>query len=155
MSLKRDQKSSLFFLFFAGVMLVSSVQASLGSFSSPGSGLLAFLAALLLAFFSLVSFFLPYLRKGETRERPVFSSSEIHWGNLLATLIALFAFPVVLKPLGFTVTLFGFTLFMSKAIGARSWTGAILFSLITTFASYLFFVSWLKFFTEKGMLGIY
>jgi len=155
MRLKKDQKSSLFFLFFAGAMLVSSVQASLGTFSSPGSGLLSFLAASVLAFFSLVNFILPCLRKGENRGRPVFSSSEINWKNLILTLIALFAFPFVLKALGFGVTMLGFMLFMSKVVGARRWTSAILFSVITTSVSYLLFVHWLKFFVDKGILGIY
>jgi len=155
MRLKKDQKSSLFFLFFAGAMLVSSLKASLGTFSGPGSGLLSFLAASLLAFFSLVNFILPCLRKGENRGRPVFSSSEINWKNLILTLIALFAFPFVLKALGFGVTMLGFMLFMSKVVGARRWTSAILFSVITTSVSYLLFVHWLKFFVDKGILGIY
>lgn len=136
-------------------MLVSSVQASLGTFSSPGSGLVSFLVALLLAFFSLVNFFLSHIRKGEDRERRVFSSDGINWKYLLLTLIALFAFPILLKPLGFGLTMLVFMLFMSKVVGARRWTGAIVFSLITTFVSYLFFVYWLKIFTDKGMLGIY
>jgi len=155
MRLKKDQKSSLFFLLFAGAMLVSSVQASVGTFSSPGSGLLPFLVASLLAFFSLVNFILPILGKGRARERAAFSSSEINWRNLLLTLILLFAFPFVLKPLGFGLTMLGFMLFMAKVVGARKWTVAILFSVITTLVSYLLFVHWLKFFVDKGILGIY
>jgi hypothetical protein len=153
--LNKDRKSSLFFLFFAGVMLVSSVQASLGTFSNPGSGLVSFLAALLLAFFSLVNLILPSLRKGEKRERSAFSTSEVNHKNLFVTLISVAAFPVVLKPLGLGVTMFGFMLLMSKVVGARRWAGAILFSLVTTFVGYLFFVYWLKLFGDKGILGIY
>jgi hypothetical protein len=53
------------------------------------------------------------------------------------------------------VTMFGFMLFMSKVVGERKWTGAIFFSVITTFVSYLLFVCWLKFFVDKGIFGIY
>jgi len=154
MHLKKDQKSSLFFLVFAGAMLASSLKASVGSFSSPGSGLLPFLAASLLGFFSLVNLILSSLRRDE-KERPAFSSAEINWKNLILTLIAIFAFPFVLKPLGFGVTMFGFMLFMSKVVGGRRWPGAIVFSFITTFVSYILFVYWLNFFVDKGVLGIY
>ena len=155
MRFKKDQKSSLFFLFFAGAMFVSSLKASLGTLSSPGSGLLSFLAASLLGFFSIVNFALPSFRKGFNEGKPAFSSSEINWKNLVSTLIALFAFPFALKPLGFGLTMLGFMLFMTKVIGARRWASAILFSVITTSVSYLLFVYWLKFFVDKGILGIY
>jgi hypothetical protein len=155
MQLKKDQKSSLFFLFFAVAMMVSSVQVSLGTFASPGSGLLAFLAASLLALFSIVNLIVSRAGKSGKTERPVFAVSEINWKNLVLTLIALFAFPFVLKPLGFGLTMLGFMLFMAKVIGARKWPGAIVFSLSTTVVSYLLFVYWLKFFVDKGVLGIY
>ena len=155
MGLKKDQKSSLFFLVFAGAMLVSSVKASLGSLSSPGTGLLSFLAASLLGIFAAINFILPGLRQGPDQEKPAFSSSEISWKNLIFTLIALFAFPFALKPLGFGLTMLGFMFFMAKVIGARRWAGAILFSFVTTLVSYILFVYWLKFFVDKGILGIY
>ncbi len=155
MRLKKDQQSALFFLLFAGEMLISSFDASLGNFSSPGSGLLPFIAASLLGFFSLISLIRPGLRKSPDDEEPVFSFSDLNWKNLLSTLIALFAFPFALRCLGFAATMFGFMLFMSKVVGTRRWAGAILFSVITTFVSYLLFVYWLKFFVDKGILGIY
>ena len=154
MGLRKDQKSSLFFLVFAGVMMVSSLKASLGTFSNAGSGLLSFLAASLLGVLSLVNFVLSGRRKDE-KEMPAFSFADINWKNLFATLIALFAFPFVLKPFGFGVTMFGFMLFMSKVVGARRWKGTIFFAVTTTFVSYLLFVYWLKFFVDKGIFGIY
>ncbi len=155
MRLKKDQQSAVFFLFFAGAMLISSFDASLGHFSSPGSGLLPFIAASLLGFFALISLIRPGLRKAPDDEKSVFSFSEMNWKNLLSTLIALFTFPFALRHLGFAATRFGFMLFMSKVVGARRWAGAVLFSVITTFVSYLLFVYWLKFFVDKGILGIY
>ncbi len=155
MHLKKDQKSSLFFLLFALVMLVSSTTASLGSFSSPGSGLLPFLAASLLGLSAIGNFVLASYRKGFSETKPAFSFSEINWKNLLLTLMALFAFPFALKPFGFGPTMLGFMFFMTKVIGARRWLSVILFSFITTTVSYLLFVCWLKFFVDKGILGIY
>ena len=155
MGLKKDQKSSFFFLLFAVAMIVSSLEASLGTFSSPGSGLLTFLAASLLGFFAIVNLLLSMFDKGPHEEKPAFSFAEMSWKNLVLTLIALFAFPFVLKPLGFGLTMLGFMFLMAKVVGARRWRGAILFSFITTVVSYLLFVYWLKFFVDKGVLGIY
>jgi hypothetical protein len=155
MTLNRTQKSSLFFLLFAGVIVAASVNASVGSFASPGPGLLPCLAASLLGCFSLISLIRPIFTKGQTAEKTIFSSEGVNWKSLVSTLGALFAFPFVLRYLGFGPTMFGFMLFMAKVVGDRKWTSSLLFSLITTSISYLLFVYWLQFFVDKGILGLY
>lgn len=145
--------SSLFFVLVAAVVLVSSVKAGLGSFKNPGSGLFPFLSAVLVTVLSLPILIISTLgRAGE--EEPIFARSEMNWGNIIRTVAALFAFPLVYKVLGFNVTVFGFMLFLAKAIEPRRWIVAILFALITTIASYVMFVYWLGFYFEKGILGI-
>ena len=72
----------------------------------------------------------------------------------MVTLGALFAFPFLLNLLGFNLTVFGFMLFLAKAIEPRRWVIAVLFALSTTIACYLLFVYWLKFAVEKGVFGI-
>jgi hypothetical protein len=151
---KKDQISSIFLLLVAGVLLIASVNASLGSFGEPGSGLVPFLAAFLLGFFSLLNLVLSSLKKTKEKEKPLFSSHEMNWKNLIMTLGALFAFPFLLKLLGFNLTVFGFMLFLTKAIEPRRWVIAVLFALSTTIACYLLFVYWLKFVVEKGVFGI-
>jgi hypothetical protein len=59
-----------------------------------------------------------------------------------------------LKLLGFNLTVFGFMLFLTKAIEPRRWVTAVLFAGSTTIACYLLFVYWLKFVVEKGVFGI-
>jgi hypothetical protein len=152
--LKKDQISSIFLLFVAGVILISSIKASVGSFGEPGSGFVPFLAALLLGVFSLSNLIILSLKKGGEKEEPIFAFSEINWKNLIMTLGALFAFPLLLKVLGFNLTVFGFMLFLAKAIEPRRWVVAVLFALSTTIACYLLFIYWLKFVVEKGVLGI-
>jgi len=152
--LKKDQISSIFLLFVAGIILTSSVKASLGSFREPGSGFVPFLAAFVLAIFSLLNLVLSSLKKVRGRERPIFILSEMNWKHLIMTLGALFAFPFLLKLLGFNLTVFGFMLFLAKAIEPRRWMTAVLFALSTTIACYLLFIYWLKFVVEKGVLGI-
>lgn len=154
MTLKKDQISSIFWLFVAGVIIISSVKVSLGSFSNPGGGLISFLAASLLAIASIVNLIVTSLRKDEEGKKPIFVWSETNWRNLIKTLGALFAFPLLLNLLGFNLTVFGVMLFLAKAIVPRRWTTAILFALIVTFACYLLFVWWLQFFVEKGIFGI-
>jgi len=154
MKLRKDQISSVFLLVVAGVILISSVKASLGSFGTPGSGFVPFLAAFLLGFFSLLGLVLSSLKKTKEKEKTLFPSHEMNWKNLIMTLGALFAFPLLLKLLGFNLTVFGFMLFLAKAIEPRRWVIAVLFALSTTIACYLLFVYWLKFVVEKGVFGI-
>ena len=154
MKLKKDQISSIFLLVLAGVILISSAEASLGTFGEPGSGLVPFLAALLLGIFSLSNLIISSLRESGEKEKPIFAFSEINWKNLILTLGALFAFPLLLNVLGFNLTVFGFMLFLAKAIEPRRWVAAVLFALSTTIVCYLLFVSWLQFVVEKGIFGI-
>jgi hypothetical protein len=152
--LKKDQISSIFLLLVAGIILTSSIKASLGSFREPGSGFVPFLAAFVLAIFSLLNLAISSLKKEIGRERPIFILSEMNWRNLVMTLGALFAFPLLLKVLGFNLTVFGFMLFLAKAFERRRWVIAILFALVTTVTCYLLFIYWLKFVVEKGVFGI-
>ncbi len=154
MKLKKDQISSIFLLLVAGIILTSSVKASLGSFREPGSGLVPFLAAFVLGVFSLSTLLLSSLKKTKEKEEPIFTFHEMNWRSLIMTLGALFAFPLLLNLLGFNLMVFGFMLFLAKAIEPRRWVIAILFALSTTIVCYLLFVYWLKFVVEKGILGI-
>jgi putative tricarboxylic transport membrane protein len=152
--LKKDQISTIFLLLVAGVLLIASVNASLGSFGEPGSGLVPFLAAFLLGIFSLLDLAVSSLKNTGGKEKPVFRLREMNWRNLIMTLGGLFAFPFLLKLLGFNLTVFGFMLFLAKTIEPRRWGIAVLFALSTTIACYLLFVFWLKFVVEKGVFGI-
>ena len=120
----------------------------------PGSGFVPFLAAFLLGFFSLLGLVLSSLKKTKEKEKTLFPSHEMNWKNLIMTLGALFAFPLLLKLLGFNLTVFGFMLFLAKVTEPRRWVIAVLFALGTTIACYLLFVYWLKFVVEKGVFGI-
>ena len=154
MKLKKDQISSVFLLLVVGVILISSIQASLGSFGEPGSGFVPFIAAFLLGIFSLSNLIISGLKKAEEKEKPIFPFHEMNWKNLIMTLGALLAFPLLLNLLGFNLTVFGFMLFLVKAIEPRRWVIAVLFALSTTIVCYLLFVCWLKFVVEKGIFGI-
>jgi putative tricarboxylic transport membrane protein len=154
MRLTKDQISSIFLLIASGAILVSSLQASLGTFGEPGSGLVPFLAALLMAIFSLSNLVIATLKKTGEKEEPIFDFGRLNWRNLLVTLGALFAFPFLLRVLGFSLTVFGFMLFLAKAVEPRRWRAAVVFALSTTITCYLLFVYWLKFVVEKGIFGI-
>lgn len=154
MTLKGDQISSIFWLFVAVVIIISSIKVSLGSPSNPGAGLVSFLAASVLAIFSIVNLIVEGSRKHKEGEKPIFVWSEINWRNLIKTLGALIAFPLLLNLLGFDLTVFGVMLFLAKAIIPRRWTAAILFALTVTLVCHLLFVWWLQFFVEKGIFGI-
>lgn len=152
--LKRDQISSIFLLFFAGIIFIASLEESFGSFSGPGPAFVPSLVALLLGIFSLVNLIVGSIGKGKEKEDPIFNFSQINWKNLIKTLGAVLAFPLLLGVLGFNLVVFGFMFFLSKAIEPRRWLIAISFALITTLVVYFLFVYWLKYYVEKGILGI-
>ncbi len=152
--LRKNQISSIFLLLVAGIILTSSIEASVGSFREPGSGFVPFLAGSVLAIFSLLNLVLSSLKKTKDKEKPLFPSHAMNWRNLIMTLGALFAFPFLLKFLGFNLTVFGVMLFLAKAIEPRRWWIAVLFASSTTIACYLLFIYWLKFVVEKGIFGI-
>ncbi|MCX5907836.1 MAG: tripartite tricarboxylate transporter TctB family protein, partial [Deltaproteobacteria bacterium] len=147
-------KSSIVFLFISGTVMIASLEVSLGSFSSPGSGLLPFLAALLLGIFSFINIIAVSRRAGNQNEKPIFPPAETNWRNLAVALGALVAFPFSLPVLGFNLTVFGFILFLSKTIEPSRWRRALLFALITTLCCHFLFVYWLKFVIERGIFGI-
>jgi len=154
MRVQKDQIGSLFFLIVSVVILVSSVEASLGSLKEPGSGMIPFLAASLMGIFSVTGLVLATLKNPGRPERPAFAFRETNWKNLGMTLAALFAFPFVLGLLGFDLTVLGFTLFLARAIEPKRWVSALLFALSATVACHILFVYWLKFSVEKGIFGI-
>jgi putative tricarboxylic transport membrane protein len=154
MKLTKDQISSIFWLLFSVVMLVSSNMIPLGTFRNPGGGFVPFLAAFVLAIISLINLIITSLEKSGRNEKPIFLHAEINWRNIFKALGALLAFPLLLETLGFNLTVFGFMLFLSKAIEPRKWTVAILFAFITAFVCYLLFVRWLKYSVEIGIFGI-
>ena len=156
MEKKREQQAgSLFWLLIAGAIMLSAYGSSIGNFSSPESGFLPFFAALFLGFLSLLNLGLTsFSDPHKAREKPDSPHSETNWRNLLLAVGALFAFPFLLEPLGFNVTVFGFTLLLTRVIGRGPWKKVLPFSLLTTAFCYLLFVRWLKFVVEKGILGI-
>lgn len=151
---KKELTSSIFLLIVALVILISSIKASLGSFRNPESGLVPFLSALLLVLLSLINIIISALKKYGIEERSIALFREVNWKNLLITLGALFAFPLLLNILGFNLTVFGFMLILLKTIEPRRWIWAIFFAIATTVVCYLLFVYWLKFVVEKGIFGI-
>jgi Tripartite tricarboxylate transporter TctB family len=152
MRVHKDQVSSLFLLIVSGIILASSIKASVGSLEEPGSGMIPFLAASLMGIFSLSGLVLATMSNSREQERTAFR--EINWKNLGATLTSLLAFPFVLRLLGFDLTVFGFILFLAKATEPRRWVIAVLFALGTTAACHLVFIYWLKLSLEKGIFGI-
>jgi hypothetical protein len=141
---KKDQVSGIFWLIIAVMVLISSAKASLGSFSSPGPGLISF----------ILNIVVTVCKKSYFESDKVPNIARMNWKNIARAVGALFAFPVLLSFLGFNLTVFGVILFLVKAIEPRRWVTAIFFALIVTIVCYVLFVWWLKFFIEKGIFGI-
>jgi hypothetical protein len=145
MKFKKDQISSLFQLIIAGIIHLSSIDASIGSFGEPGLGLVPFVAVFPAGILSLSSLVFSILKNTGAREKTVFQLQEMNWRNLITMLGALFAFSFLLKLVGYNLTVFRFMIFLAKTIEPRRWVIAVLFALSTTLVYYLLFVYWLRF----------
>jgi len=154
MRINKDQISYLFLSIVSGIILVSSIEASLGSLEEPGSGMIPFLAASLMGIFSVSGLVLASPKNSSRPERPAFAFREINWKNLGMVLAALLAFPFAVRLLGFDLTVFAFMLFLAKATEPRRWVIAVLFAVSTTVACHIVFVRWLKMSLDKGIFGI-
>ena len=96
MRVHKDQVSSLFLLIVSGIIMVSSVKASLGSLEEPGSGMIPFLAASLMGIFSVSGLVLASLKNSREPERLALAFREINWKDLCMTLMSLLAFSFAL-----------------------------------------------------------
>ena len=117
MRVPKDQVSSLFLLIVSGIILVSSVKASLGSLGDTGLGMIPFLAASLMGMFSVLGLVLASRKNSGRPERLAFAFREINWKNLwhdgdVPVGVFLFA----LRGLGFDLTVFGFILFWPRPL---------------------------------------
>ncbi len=95
-----DQTSALVWFALGSIVAIASLRYGLGTLDSPGTGFLPFLAGLAISLFSMIGLVHSTLKlkKGEGW-KPVMQG--LTWKKSLIVLGALFAYALLLKPLGF------------------------------------------------------
>jgi putative tricarboxylic transport membrane protein len=148
----RDQMSSALFFLLGLLICFFSMKYKIGSLAAPGSGLMPFLAGLMMSMLSLFGFAQSTLKGQEAGHwQPAFKNQA--WRKSLLTLAALVGFQLLMKPIGFVLTTVLFIGFLLRAVIPQRWPVVAVVSLLTALFTYIVFDVWLQAQLPKGMWG--
>jgi putative tricarboxylic transport membrane protein len=134
-----------------GLFVAGGLQQGLMLRGVPGPGFLPFLSGLALIFVSLFVL-IPAVCQKEKAESTGFFPERDSFRKLLFALVALFAFGVAMRHLGYLLTTFLFMFFTPRVMGPKGWGTITLVALLTAVLSYLLFVVLLEVQLPKGLL---
>jgi len=147
-----DQASAAFWFALGSIIAIASLRYRLGTLASPGTGFMPFLAGLAIAFFSFIGLLHGTLRRKQgVGWKPTMSG--LMWEKSLIVLAALFAYTLLLRPLGFSLCTALFIGFLLKTVKPQGWMVVIAGSLLTALGAYGIFEVWLKAQLPKGPWG--
>lgn len=139
-----------------GIFLcIGSLSLRLGDFQRPGPGFMPFLSGLAMLILGSISIFIKapqeLVNTEEIAGERALSRKKIR--SFWVPLSLLFAYIMLLEPLGFLLAtfLFLFSLFKLKD---KRWLAPLIFSAVVVLVSYLFFSVWLKAQFPKGIFKI-
>jgi putative tricarboxylic transport membrane protein len=141
-------------LFFTGLAIcLGAVRYRLGTFAQPDSGLVPFLAGAGICLFSAIGFIQATARRSRGAGW-VSPFSGVFWRRMLLVVLALVAYVLLLKPLGFLLCTALFVGFLLRAIEPQRWLIVLGVAVLTALACYGLFELWLQAQLPKGFLGI-
>ncbi len=143
MKTEDHQVFAIFFWVGLGVFVMySSCRFGLGSFRSPGPGLMPFLLGALLCsvslYFLATSFFRKNARKGDESEAKEKRQGHANIGKIIFVVASLIVYALVLEKLGYVVATLFLLFGLFWAAGTTRLLAAIL-SLATVLLTYFFF----------------
>ena len=141
----REVRVGLFFLVFSLWMTYESWRLGLGTLKKPGSGFLAFCAALLLSVFALVLISRGWKLREANRPFP---------RRVILALAILVLYSFALHILGFIVATFFMVGIFFRLAQQRSWWALLGMSALVTFLAYLVFGVFLHVYFPRGLFGI-
>jgi len=150
--LNNDQVSAAIWLMLGLVITFTSIPYGLGTLDSPRTGFMPFLAGLAISLFSFIGIAHATLKqKKGVGWKPVMRG--LRWKKALIVLIALLAYVLLLKPLGFSVCTALFIGFLLRAVHPQKWPVVIAGAIGTAVATFGLFELWLKAQLPKGPWG--
>ena len=140
-----DRMSGLVWVFLGIAICIGSVKLRLGGFHKPGPGFMPFLAGSFLTLLGSIlagSTIAKGLEKEKTKGKEAWMN--VNWKRFLFTLSGLFAYALLLEPIGFYPTAFLFLFFLFKLTEPKRWLMPAGLAGISVLLSYLIFSVWLK-----------
>jgi putative tricarboxylic transport membrane protein len=142
-----------FFLTVGLIFAVYSRSVDIGDWSEPGAGFLPFYGGLSMIGMAMLLLVKSLFGKDTgTADDPFFPESD-SWKRVLSTLLALVAYNLLLKPLGFVLVTFFFVAFLVKFIFPESWVKSLTTAVLSTVCAQVVFVNLLEINFPKGILG--
>jgi multisubunit Na+/H+ antiporter MnhB subunit len=147
-----DQVSAAVWLALSVIICLAALRYDLGTLASPGTGFMPFLAGLAMVLLSVIGLGYGTMRRiqGAGWKPPL---RGLRWEKPLLVLAALFAYSLLLNPLGFSLGTALFIGFLLRAVKPQKWVVVICGSLLTAFGAYGVFELWLKAQLPKGPWG--
>ena len=147
------EKWAASFWFGLGIFIcIGSLKLSVGSFQSPGPGLLPFICGALLGILSLIVYLQTRRsRSAKESEKPFWKNKNRVW-KVLLTFIVLLTYAIVMESLGFLISTTILIAFLLWAIEPQRWYIVIFGSLLTSLAAYTLFELLLKLPLPQGLL---
>jgi hypothetical protein len=150
--LNNDQVSAGIWLALGVIIAISSVPYKLGTMESPRGGFLPFLTGLGIAFFAFLG-----LVHGTLKQRQGAGWKAVmrgvNWRKSLMVMVALFAYALVLKFVGFILCTALFIGFLLRAVQPQKWPVVIAGAILTAVSAYGIFEIWLKAQLPRGPWG--
>ena len=143
--------SSLFWLFVSIVVSVASFRLGIGKVSAPGTGFMAFGAAVLLGLLSVVCFLEAVLREKTVKAEPLFRGKL--WPRVAFSFLALFIYAQVISLGGYNVTTFLLMTFLFWIAGRQKVWRVFTYALGTTVITYFVFSRFLNLQFPVGPFG--
>ena len=134
-------------------IVIGSIKLNLGNLHKPGPGFMPFLSGALLVILGLILLIYTIISKGSWEEEVKVKKIGVkgNWKIFLLTLIALFAYAILLEPLGFIFSTFLFLFSTFKITEPKKWLAPLVFSVSTIILSYFIFSFWLRCQFPKGI----
>jgi O-antigen/teichoic acid export membrane protein len=147
---QRNTISSMFFLFFAVFVLISSLGLGIGQLLNPRPGFLSFWASLFLIIFCLILFGINCFNKDE-EVRLANLWLNLNWCKNIIIVFALIFYCLALSKIGYLAATFALMAILFSLSGMKTWA-VIISSLLSVILSYGLFHYLLKTPLPKGIL---
>lgn len=146
---KHDLISTAFWFLFGLFIVLYAPQFNLGTAGMPGTGLMPFLAGLIVCAFALLSFIQAWLSPAGDTER---IWQNIRYPKLITVVMVLIAYTFFFERLGFIICTFAMMYVLMNIVGSMKWSSSLFGALLCALVAYLVFEVWLRAQLPKGIL---
>ncbi len=147
-----DQISAAVWLAVGVAVALGSLNYGLGPLAAPGTGFLPFLAGCAIALLASIGLILATLKRhAGVGWTPILRG--VRWQKPLLVLAALFAYALLMKPLGFVLCTVLFIGFLLRAVEPQRWPVVIGGAVAAACGAYAVFNLWLKTQLPRGPWG--